>query len=347
MMQLVYAPEEILREHRYAAPHEAAGHRLHGGFDAAGAYLSPRTAVRPAAVRAWQEALTARGFPLLPADASLLAAGPYPSEAQTTLLLRHGLGQGLWNALTITGVIEARGRLLADLVAPDFAPIVEEDVSGLALGHLNRGLLLAHGLDEGGEPTRGVGGHDAMWFAIRDLVFGKDRYPRPEIPPRIARPDEDERLAPDLPAAHEQLVLLLMNVLMIEVRAETTFAFTERLLCDPGSFADRRAGADLGVALVGRIRQDEVIHVEYLRTVLSELRSLTFRTRDGGRRRGAEIIDPMWAILVHWHAVENPRRARIQSRELNRERILAHPEGSTIWREFLALEPPDPCAAAA
>jgi hypothetical protein len=344
--RLVYSEEELLREHDYAAPHVAAGCRLHGGFDADGRYLSPRSLVRAPAVRAWQERLREEGHPLLAADPSLLRAGPYPSDAQVRCLLHHGIDQGLWNTLTITGIIEARGRMLAAYEAPDFQPLVVEDLSTRALGHLNKGLLRAHGLDEGGEPERGIGGHDAMWFAIRDLVLGRDRHPIPEVPPRIAREDEAERLAPRLPRAHEQLITLLMNVLMIEVRAETTFALTERLLRDPELFPARRAGAEQAVVLVGRIRQDEAIHVEYLRTVLSELRALTFRTA-GGDLGGAELIDPVWRVLVHWHAVANPRRARAEMRGVVRRRILAHPEGEAILREFEALEPPDPWARAA
>jgi hypothetical protein len=223
---------------------------------------------------------------------------------------------------------------------------VAEDLSDRALGHLNKGLLRAHGADEGGEPERGIGGHDAMWFAIRDLVLGPDRHPTPDVPPRIAREDEDERLAPQLPLAHEQMITLLVNVLMIEVRAETVFATTERLLRDPSLFPARRAGAEEAVVLVNRIRQDEAIHVEYLRTVLSELRALTFRSAHGDFS-GASVIDPVWRVLVHWHAVENPRRARTEQQALLRRRILAHPGGESILREFEALEPPDPWAHAA
>jgi hypothetical protein len=344
--RLVYSEDELVAEHEYVVPHVAAGFRLHGGLDADGRYLSPRTRVRAPAVRAWQERLRDEGHVLLPADPSLLRAGPYPSHEQVRCLLRHGIDQGLWNTLTITGIIEARGRILAAYRAPDFQPLVEEDLSTRAIGHLNKGLLLAHGLDEGGEPERGIGGHDAMWFAIRDLVLGKDRHPIPEVPPRIAREDEAERLAPRLPLAHEQLITLLMNVLMIEVRAETVFAATERLLRDPSLFPARRAEAEEAVVLVNRIRQDEEIHVEYLRTVLSELRAVGFHT-GGARFPGAEVIDPMWRVFVHWHAVENPRRARAEQQALVRRRILAHPEGESILREFEALEPPDPWARAA
>ncbi len=72
--------------------------------------------------------------------------------------------------------------MLAEATAPDFQNIVEEDISGTATGHLNKGLLVAHGLDEGGSPERGEGGHDAMWFAVRDMLFGKHAYPRAEVP---------------------------------------------------------------------------------------------------------------------------------------------------------------------
>jgi hypothetical protein len=339
MSQLVYSEAELLQEHDYAAPHVAAGYRLHGGLDDQGRYVSPRSRVRPAAVRAWQEQLRSEGHDLLEADPSLFTAGSYPGLEQTRLMLRRGIDQGLWNSLTITGVIEARGKYLCGFRAPDFRPLVEEDLSVRALGHLNQGLLQAHGLDEGGDPQRGLGGHDAMWFAIRDLALGKNRHPLPEVPPSIGRP-EAGRLAPQLPAGHEQLVLLLMNVLLIEVRAEILFSFVEHLLSDPELFRAPRSAVDEALTLVGRIRQDEEVHVEYLRTVLSELRALTFRAR-GERLPGAAFLDPIWKDLIHWHAVENPRRARPQQRNLVRTRILAQPDGESIWREFTALDAPD------
>ena len=54
---LRFPREELLRSHDYARPHVVAGHRLHGGFDAAGRYVPPRTLVRGPAVAAWTEAL--------------------------------------------------------------------------------------------------------------------------------------------------------------------------------------------------------------------------------------------------------------------------------------------------
>src|SRR5512137_291675 len=96
----VWSREELLAEHAYARPHEAAGRKLHGGFDASGAYVPPRTLHRWPAIRAWQDALAARGFPLIEATTSLLSAGAYPTGEQQKLLLQHGLGETFWNALT-------------------------------------------------------------------------------------------------------------------------------------------------------------------------------------------------------------------------------------------------------
>ena len=339
MTKLRYTESELLAEHDYARPQTIAGQRLHGGFDAAGQYLPPRSLVRPAAIAAWTEALRERGGDLLAADASLLAGIRYPTAAQQKLLLRRGLGQTFWNTLTITGKIEARGRVLADMTFPEFQDVVVEDTSELAIGHLNKGLLKAHGLDEGGEPHKGIGGHDLMWFALRDLAFGPDAYPDVEPPERIGR-NAGEREAPELPGNYEELISFLLNLLMIEFRAELGFAFSQEMLRDPELFPERHAEALEAAEVVERIRTDEEIHVTSLRLYLGELRSLTFKTRDGGTKSGADVIDPLWQRLVHWATVEQPKLAAQQQYELLRGRILAHEHGESILREFEALGAP-------
>jgi len=336
MTQLIYSEAELMAEHRYARPQIEAGYRLHGGFDAAGAYQSPRTLVRWPAVRAWQAALAERGFPLIDASTRLLSRGNYPSFEQQVLLLDLGLGQTLWNSLTITGFVEARGRRLAEFEPPDFAPIVAEDISGMATGHLGKGLLKAHGFDEGGKPESGEGGHDTMWFAVRDLLFGKDAYPLPMVPESLARP-ELGRLMPQIPLPHEQIILMLMNVLMIEIRAEAFFSFCTRLMRSPELFRDRRAAAEQAAVLVERIRQDEAIHVAYLQTAVSELRSLTFRTEAGATVPGKAFIDPIWNGMVHWHSVTTIDHARTQTREAIATQLLAVPDGAKRLAAFDAL----------
>jgi hypothetical protein len=337
MSQLVYTEQELCRSHDYAKPQIEGGHRLHGGFDADGNYISPRTLVRNPAIEAWSQALRARGGELLAADSSLLSGIRYPSEAQSKLLIREGLGQTFWNSLTITGMIEARGRLLADATFPEFQPAIVDDISEMGIGHLNRGLLWAHGIDEGGEPDKGVGGHDVMWFALRDLAFGQTDYPKPQVPENIGRPEQPPQV-PEIPLDIERTIYFLGNLLMIEFRAERGFSASEAILRDPTLFSDRRAEAERAAEIVGRIRADEEIHVSSLRLYLGELRNVRFKTRDGGTLPGDRVVDPLWEGIVRWATVDQPKLMAEQQRELLTRRVLEHPEGERILAEFNRLE---------
>ncbi len=337
MTQLAFGEEELMREHDYAAPYIVNGQRIHGGFDADGNYVSPRTAIRGRAVESWIEALRQRGGDLLAADESLLDGVRYPNEAQQKLLLQEGLGQSFWNSLTITGIIEGRGRMLAEAQFPDLQQIVREDISEMAIGHLNKGMLKAHGLDEGGRPDKGIGGHDVMWFVLRDLAFGDTDWPTPETPERIGRPEQGARLAPEIPAGYEQVLTFLCNLLMIEIRAETMFRSTQQLLRDPELFRGRREQALEAAEIVAKIRQDEAIHVDSLRAYLGELRSLTIKTVDGETIPGAEIVDRLWNTIVHWSTVEMPKLQREQQRKLMEQRILGHPDGERLLERFNEL----------
>jgi hypothetical protein len=331
---LRYSREELLSSHPYARPHEAAGYRLHGGFMEDGTYVSPRTLVRWPAVRAWGAALGRRGWPLIDASGKLLEREGYPTFEQHKLLLRNGLGQTLWNSLTITGIIEGRGQGLCNAVAPDLQPLVVEPLAETAVGHLNGGLFYAHGADEGGDPAApGLGAHDAMWFAARDLVFGKNAYPIPEAPASISR-EVVGREMPQIPEGLEQLIRMLMNVLMIEIRAESFFSLCCRLFRDPQLFTDRRENAELAALIVERIRADEASHVGYLQVVISELRSFTWRTA-AGAAAGTEIIDPVWARMVEWHGgTERELAAARTRREIEAQVIAA--KGGGAGRRLLA-----------
>jgi hypothetical protein len=335
-IKLKYSEAELFADHPYAMVHEAAGHRMHGGFDAGGVYQSPRTLVRWPAVKAWQEALAKRGWPLIDASTKLLTHGNFPSFEQQKLLLGWGCGQTLWNALTVTGVVEARGLALTQIVAPHFQSIIEEDISETTVGHLGKGLLKAHGFDEGGVPGSGKGGHDTMWFAARDLIFGKDAYPMPEVPPSLARPQEG-RLLPSLPPQFEPLIIMMMNVLMIEIRAEAFFSFCTRVLRDESLFADRRDAAEQAAVMVERIRTDEAIHVAYLQAAVSELRSFTFKTVDGGRISGAILLDPLWQGFVQWHSVTTVEHSRQQTQAAIEATLKSLPDAAGKLAAFCAL----------
>jgi len=337
MSRLVYDEAELLQSHGYSRPHIEAGKMLHGGFNAEDRYVPPRLLHRGPAVEGWIEALRSRGGDLLPADSSLLEGIRYPSTAQQKLLVREGLGQTFWNMLTITGHIEARGRALADLDFPDLQTTVLEDISGMGIGHLNKGMLTAHGLDEGGEPEKGIGGHDVMWFALRDLAFGETDYAEPAIP-EIVRPESEAAEISGLPLPILRTIYLLANVLMIEFRAERVFSFVEDLLRDRELFTGRRAEADHAAEIVNRIRADEEIHVSSLRLFLGELCSVTLKLNDGRRVPGHEVVDALWNGIVHWATLEQPKLAAEQQRQMLTERILAHPDGQRVLEEFNRLE---------
>ncbi|HWA31091.1 MAG TPA: hypothetical protein VG867_08330 [Rhizomicrobium sp.] len=331
MAKLTYTTDEILADHPYAKPHMEAGYRLHGGFDAKGNYISPRTLNRWPAINAWSDALKSRGHQIVDTSQQLMTRGSYPNVAQQSFLLDLGLGQTLWDSLSVTGVVEARGKVLATLEAPDFQSIVVDDISQTATGHLNKGLLRAHGLDEGGDGT--LGGHDAMWFAVRDMLFGAHAFPHAEVPASLGRPDVG-RLMPQIPAEHERIVLMLMNVLMIEVRAEHFFNFCTTVMRDPRNFTDRRDVAMHAADLVDRIRQDEAPHVGYLAVVVSELRSFTFRTADGKQIKGAEFIDPIWHGMVQWHAVTNVDWDHAEKRKDFQKMFNDRGNGADLMRQF-------------
>ena len=334
--RLNYRQDELLADHDYAEEHVVLGQRLHGGIMADGTYQPPRALIREPAFDAWESALRERGGEPFGASADLLDGLRMPTAAQQAVLVRNGLGLSFWNSLTIIGKIEARGRLLAEMEFPDLQEAIVDDISEMAIGHLNKGLLLAHGLDEGGLPGEGIGGHDAMWFAARDLAFGPDAYPDVDPPENIGREDAGIRYVPEIAPQIEGMVSFLANLLIIEFRAELGFADTQEILRTPDLFADRRADAELAAEIVERIRTDEAIHVRSLNLYLGEMRSVSFRTLDGGTVSGAELIDRFWDGLVRWATVDQPKLVAEDSRRMLRDRIDAHREADRVLAEFEA-----------
>ena len=332
-MKLVYSTEEILSDHPFARTNSFGQRRLHGGYDAAGTYVSPRTLGRWPAIHAWQQNLRGQGGELIDASTRILSAPHYPNLAQMKLLLQHGVTLPLWNSLTITGIIEGRGKMLATITAPDFQALVEEDISQTATAHLNKGLFAAHGLDEGGDGKSDVGAHDQMWYVVRDLALGENAHPIPEIPERSGRPGADGREMPQLPPTAEMLVKQLMNILMIEIRAERAFEFNKALMSDPDAFPGRRDEARQAATIVGQIQQDEAPHVAYLQLFISELRRFHFKTPNGPVE-GKTFIDPVWARIAAWNSDHVPRIQRETTRDLVAACLKSRPDGAALLRRF-------------
>jgi hypothetical protein len=103
-------------------------------------------------------------------------------------------------------------------------------------------------------------------------------------------------------------------------------------------FRDRRPAAMHAAELVERIRTDEAIHVAYLQTVVSELRSLTIKCLDGSRIKGAQIIDPIWEGMIHWHSVTQADFSRDQGRDAILGRLRKRADGEVLIAKFDALE---------
>ena len=141
---------------------------------------------------------------------------------------------------------------------------------------------------------------------------------------------------PQIPLPHEQTVLMLMNVLMIEIRAERAFAFNVSLMRDPDAFPARRDDAARAATIIDQIRQDEASHVAYLQLFVSELRGFHFKTATGAIE-GRTFIDPVWAKIVAWNADDVPRIQREATRTLVETCAKALPEGSGLLARFDAL----------
>ncbi|MBV1876538.1 MAG: hypothetical protein KUG79_02735 [Pseudomonadales bacterium] len=337
MTQLVFSYDEIMSDQSYAEEHIVMGKKLHGGFDENGTYMTPRLLKRGPAVAAWAEALKNKDAELIDASQALLQRENFPNHEQQQFLLEHGLGKTLWDSLTITGIIEGKGKIFSSIVGPEFQDFFVEDISELGIGHLNKGLHHAHGQDEGGTEDGDVGAHDVMWFVVRDLLFGEDAYPLAEAPENITRP-EIGRVFPQVDATLEEFLLIYMNILMVEIRAEKMFSFCCRLFSDASMFKDRREQAKLATQMVERIRQDEAIHVGYLQVVLSEMRTLTFKTVDGGTIKGDELLDPVWNGMVEFHTTTVYDNARKESRESILRQLAKLPDSEALVTAFDALQ---------
>jgi len=286
--ELNFSTEQLLSNVKLDAPLIVGGVRCHGGFDADGAYRSPRTLWRVPAIAAWQEQHQATSpVPLVEIGPDLVP--PHlPSVAQARLLLQNGVREPLVRMLTEIAIIEGFGATIRDLPVPALASFIRESTASTGLAHLTSGLFEAHARDEAGWGDEG--GHKQMWEAARDVALSN-----PEVPPDIlmvimsrrGSQNRTMRLLPTLAEPVERLLAFMVGVLVIEVFARSTFEWAEELLGDR-EVSDSPVEA---ARLVSFIRADESPHVEYLRTVLSEVAARTLITEDGRDLSGREAVD--------------------------------------------------------
>jgi hypothetical protein len=309
--QVDFTPEELLSTHEYAEPLIAGGVRCHGGFTHAGTYVSPRTKHRVPAIEAWQaKHRTETGADLLGLPIDTWPAS-YPNVAQAKLLLENGVRQPTISTLTRIGTVEGFGGMIRYSVVPDLEATFVEDTRGTATAHLERGLYEAHARDEAGYEEGDVpeGGHKQMWFAARDVAFENPAtedetmkmlermgIPMPakggsiDLAALRAQAMANRLLPAEVPYDLEALLERMIRLLFIEISAFHVFAWAEELLADDALVAGNGEAA----RLVSYIRADETPHVEYLRTVLSEMRARTVIGEGGTKLAGADVVDPIW-----------------------------------------------------
>ncbi|HVF74160.1 MAG TPA: hypothetical protein VM938_03865 [Acidimicrobiales bacterium] len=293
-----WARQDLLESEPIVERLVAGGVRCHGGFDAEGRYVSPRTRNRWPAIHSWQEQHRAQfGTDLLDI---LLESWPeaYPNVAQAKFLLAQGVPEPIISSLTRIGTVEGFGAMIRYSLIPDFQACFDEPVEGTAMVHLDNGLFEAHARDEAGYGDEG--GHKQMWFAARDVAF---EHPVTEDQTEVMLqrmgittsngsrgPIIPEPMFPAVDANLEMLIARMASLLLIEISAHHVFAWAEEVLSDPSLVA----GDGEAARLVSYIRADEAPHVAYLKTVLSEMRDRTFVTSDGRKVPGTEIVGGLW-----------------------------------------------------
>ncbi len=308
--QLIYAEEELLASHPSMEPLVANGTPCQGGFDGSGTYISPRTLARVPAIEAWQRSHEAQfGTEIL--DIALEEFPEmFPNVDQAKLLIRAGAPEPIIATLTRIGTVEGFGSMLRYSMVPNLQRCFDEDIEATATGHLDRGLIEAHARDEAG--FEDVAGHNKMWFAARDLAFenpvtqdqtavmlermglaGKGGA-APDFAAMRAEAKANRSLPSDIDFDLESLIERMARLLMIEISAFHTFRWAEAVLSD----TELVAGDGEPARLVSYIRADETPHVEYIKTVLTEMRDRTFVGDGGTRHSGEPLISKMWDRVV-------------------------------------------------
>jgi hypothetical protein len=332
--RLDFSEAELLDSGSYAAPLIAGGVRCHGGFDASGAYRSPRTLHRGPAVAAWQARLVREDSGVLEIPRSLMPP-QYPNVAQAKLLLRNGVRDPIVRTLTIISIVEGFGAIIRDVRVPQLREQFVEPLEGTALDHLARGLFEAHARDEAG--WRDEGGHKQMWEAARDLALDKPKIPADvmmRMMARTGRRGAPERPFPMLDETLERMLAMMAQVLVVEVFAEGTFDWGVRLLSDPEVSAAPEEAGDI----VRNIRSDESPHVEYLRTGLSEVRARTLRTVDGKTIAGRTVVDGLLHRVLRAVTRDRPRDQREDLRASLTEAMQVAANPAALLEQFDALE---------
>ena len=352
MARLDYSREEILADPDYTSRIRRGDVLFHGGLDADGRYLSPRSRHRAEAIENWTAALAATGAPTEVMTKEQLRREFFPTVAQAKLLLRNGVKNSMTRILTLIGITEGFGNDgLRPLPPLELRRFFKESIDGTCLDHLYRGLLEAHGNDEAGRGDES--GHDGMWYAIRDEALGDpeitpDMYenlpiapppgysgPAKAAPEAIGTSELTQRLFPTLDPLFEIELTVFTQLLAIELSAYTTFAWAREVLSDP----ECSLAAEWAPWMVECVQQDEDLHVGYLQCVLSEARARTMIDAEGRELSGREVVEAISAKILRTQSGDRFKRVLAFRMRQIRADLEAHPRGAEILDEFARLGP--------
>jgi hypothetical protein len=350
--KLTYTHEELLAEQPYATRIHWKNTLFHGGLDAQGNYLPPRSRYRPEAIAAWTARLAAHGQPTQAIDPDQLRVEFFPTVEQSKLLLRNGARGAMTRILTLIGVTEGFGNDgIQALPRPQLQPFFKESIDHTALNHLYTGLFEAHGNDEAGRGNEA--GHDVMWYVIRDAALESPRItpdmfenlplapppgyqgPAKAAPDALSISSAFQFQFPALDPLFEVLLTALAQILAVEILAYAAFSWAKAVLSDPAC----SAAPEFAPRTVDYIQQDENIHVAYLQCALSEARCRTLLGQHGEELSGQEVIDAICQRVVR--AQLGSRRERMNAYRMNkiREELATRSDGETLLTQFAALGP--------
>lgn len=306
--QVIFTAEELLASHKYEEPLVVSsldGTLFHGGYDSTGEYVSPRTLHRWPAINAWRAKLEAEtGMPLIACPSDFFADF-YPNVAQAKYLLSEGVRDPLIQMLTHIGTIEGFGSIIRHVQTDNLQRHFDDSIEGTATAHLGLGLYEAHARDEAGYEDEG--GHQQMWYGVRDLAFenpevgdplalvmkafgGGDDAAGQAMQSMAKSMGGSERVVPTIDESIETVILRMTGLLLIELLAANTFKWAEEVVSDDRYCANSAEAA----RLVDYIRRDEAPHVGYLETTLTEMRARVFVGEGGVKTPGIKVIDACW-----------------------------------------------------
>ncbi len=356
--QVSFTSDELLASHAYAEPLvvPSLGDALfHGGFDASGEYVSPRTLNRWPAIKAWRAKHEAEtGMPLIACPPDFFADF-YPNVKQAQYLLSEGLRDPLVQLITHIGTIEGFGAIIRHVQTDDLQRHFADSIEGTATAHLGLGLYEAHARDEAGYEVEG--GHQQMWYGVRDLAFENPEVGDPlalvmkafgsgndsagQAMQSMAKSmGGGDRVVPTIDEHMETVILRMTGLLLIELLAANTFKWAEEVVSDDRYCANSAEAA----RLVDYIRRDEAPHVGYLEVTLTEMRARTFVGEGGVRTPGTKVIDDCWNYsLLQMFGMGGKRSANRDMFVGRVEELLeGKPRRVDILANFHDLATPDP-----